>query len=144
MSATILDIARQCGVSPGIVDRVLSDSREEIGEETRDKIRAAAKELGYEASHRTHNLGVLFMDESAKGLTHPFFAAILNAFKIAAEARGYDVTFINHRIGGSVMTYREYCQLIPCVTVDHIYKRVPAVHHLFKFPEFFLSIAFSE
>ena len=169
MSATILDIARQCGVSPGIVDRVLSDSREEIGEETRDKIRAAAKELGYEASHRTHNLGVLFMDESAKGLTHPFFAAILNAFKIAAEARGYDVTFINHRIGGSVMTYREYCQFrgldgvciacidfadpqvvelvnsgIPCVTVDHIYKRVSAVHSLFKFPEFFLAIAFSE
>lgn len=169
MSATILDIARQCGVSPGIVDRVLSDSREEIGEETRDKIRTAAKELGYETSRRTHNLGVLFMDESAKGLTHPFFAAILNAFKIAAEARGYDVTFINHRIGGSVMTYLEYCQFrgldgvciacidfadpqvvelvnsgIPCVTVDHIYKRVPAVHSLFKFPEFFLAIAFSE
>ena len=33
MSATILDIARRCGVSPGIVKRVLSDSREEIGEE---------------------------------------------------------------------------------------------------------------
>ena len=152
MSATILDIARRCGVSPGIVNRVLSDSREEIGEETFDAIRAAAKELGYEASHRTHSLGVLFMDESAKGLTHPFFAEILNAFKIAAEARGYDVTFINHRIGGSVMTYLEYCQFrgldgvciacvdfadpqvvelvnsgIPCVTVDHIYKRVPAV-----------------
>ena len=48
----------------------------------------------------TRSLGVLFMDESAKSLTRPFFASVLNAFKMAAEARGYDVTFINHRIGG--------------------------------------------
>ena len=103
-------------------------------------------------ARRTHSLGVLFMDESAKGLTHPFFASVLNAFKIAAEARGYDVTFINHRIGGDILTYLEYCRYrkldgvciacidfedpqvaelvksnIPCVTVDHIYRRIPAV-----------------
>ena len=56
--------------------------------------------MNLDVAGRTHNLGVLFMDESAKGLTHPFFASVLNAFKMAAEARGYDVTFINHRIGG--------------------------------------------
>ena len=30
-----------------------------------------------------------------KSLTHPFFVLVLNAFKMEAEARGYDVTFIN-------------------------------------------------
>ena len=103
-------------------------------------------------ARRTHSLGVLFMDESAKGLTHPFFASVLNAFKMAAEAGGYDVTFINHRIAGDILTYLEYCRYrkldgvciacidfedpqvaelvksnIPCVTVDHIYRRIPAV-----------------
>ncbi len=140
------------GVAPGIVNRVLSADQAEIDPAMREKILNAAKELGYEEPRQSHSLGVLFMDESAKGLTHPFFAEVLNAFKLAAEARGYDVTFINHRIGGSVMTYLEYCQYrrldgvciacidfedphvvelvksgIACVTVDHIYKKIPSV-----------------
>ena len=36
-----------------------------------------------------YNLGVLFKEESGRGITHPFFASILNAFKAEAEARGY-------------------------------------------------------
>ena len=152
MSATSIDVARHCNVSPGIVSRVLSACQSDISEETRDKILASAAELGYEASRKTRNLGVLFMDESAKGLTHPFFSSVLNAFKLAAESKGYDVTFINHCIGDNVLTYLEYCQFrnldgvciacinfedpqvvelvksgIPCVTVDHIYKKVPSV-----------------
>ena len=152
MSATILDVASRCNVSPGIVNRVLGACQAEIGEETCSAILAAAKELGYGPTRRTHSLGVLFMDESAKGLTHPFFAAVLNSFKFAAEAKGYDVTFISHHIGGDTLTYLEYCQYrnldgvciacidfenpqvvelvksgLPCVTVDHIFKRVPAV-----------------
>ena len=152
MSASIIELARYCCVSPGIVGRVLGASQPDISEELRDRILAAAKELAYEPSAGTRNLGVLFMDESAKGLTHPFFASVLNAFKIAAEQRGYDVTFINHHIGSDVMTYLEYCQYrnldgvciacidfsdpqvgelvksgIPCVTVDHLFKKVPSV-----------------
>ena len=152
MSATILEVARRCGVSPGIVSRVLSAARADIGDEVRAQVLSAAKELGYEASSHTCSLGVLFMDESAKGLTHPYFSAVLNAFKIAAEARGYDVTFINQAIGRDMLSYLEYCQYrdldgvclacidfgdpqvvelvqsgIPCVTVDHIFKRIPSV-----------------
>ena len=152
MSATILEVARRCGVSPGIVSRVLSAARADIGDEVRAQVLSAAKELGYEASSHTCSLGVLFMDESAKGLTHPYFSAVLNAFKIAAEARGYDVTFINQAIGRDMLSYLEYCQYrdldgvclacidfgdpqvvelvqsgIPCVTVDHIFKKIPSV-----------------
>lgn len=100
----------------------------------------------------THSLGILFAEESNRGLTHPFFASVLNAFKIAAEAQGYDVCFINRNIGSDVMTYLEVCQYrnldgvciacidysdpqvlelvrsgIPCVTVDHLFKNIPAV-----------------
>lgn len=152
MSATVIDVARRCNVSPGIASRVLSAFQADITEETRNQILHTAQELGYVPSTRGRSLGVLFMDESAKGLTNPFFASILEAFKNAAELRGYDVTFVNHRIDREVFTYLEYCQYrnlegvciacvdftnpqvgelarssIPCVTVDHIFKKIPSV-----------------
>ena len=112
----------------------------------------AAKRIGYRPNalaralktNRSYNLGVLFVDENTSGLTHPFFAAVLNAFKAEAEKWGYDITFINHNIGTMEMTYLEHCRYrnvdgvclacvnfytpevaalvnsdIPCVTIDH-------------------------
>jgi len=115
-------------------------------------IDGAAGEAACKTPSQTYSLGVLFMDESQKGLTHPFFASVLNGFKIAAEARGYDVTFINHHIGDRVLTWLEYCRYrkldgvclacvnfsdpqvvelvkseVPCVTVDHLFRGIPAV-----------------
>lgn len=152
MQTSIFEIAQRCGVSPGIVSRVLGTYRSEISEETQKLVLSTAKELNYKPSPHTHKLGVLFMDESAKGLTHPFFASVLDAFKIAAEEQGYDVTFINQRIGGQELSYKAYCQYrnlagvciacvdftdpqvselvnsgVPCVTVDHLFKKTPAV-----------------
>lgn len=96
-----------------------------------------------------HNLGILFHEESGKGLTHPFFILAINAFKEAAEDRGYDITFINHKISGPLSEHCLKCGLdgifmvcidfqdarakelvtsgIPCITMDHVYKHVPAV-----------------
>ena len=100
----------------------------------------------------THNLGVLFVEESKSGLTHPFFANMLNSFKAEVEEQGYDITFINNRIGGEEATYLEHCRYrkvdgvfipvinfesdsvkellsseIPCVTVDHPFPGQPGV-----------------
>ena len=47
------------------------------------------------------NLGILYQEESDKGLTHPFFILILNAFTEEAKAHGYDVTFIHHPLEGT-------------------------------------------
>lgn len=152
MQTSIFEIAQRCGVSPGIVSRVLGTYRSDIDDETRQLVLNTAKELNYEPSPHTYKLGVLFMDESAKGLTHPFFASVLDAFKLAAESRGYDVTFINQRIGGQELSYTAYCQYrnlagvciacvdftdpqvselvgsgIACVTVDHLFKKTAAV-----------------
>lgn len=73
-----------------------------------------------------YNLGVLFKEESGRGITHPFFASILNAFKAEAEARGYDVTFLNDRIGAEEIAYNEHCRrrgvdgaCIVCVNYDN-------------------------
>ena len=50
MSAAILDVARHCHLSPGIVNRVLSACQADISDETRSSVLAAARELGCEAS----------------------------------------------------------------------------------------------
>ncbi len=100
----------------------------------------------------TYNLGVLFVEETKSGLTHPFFANMLNSFKAEVEEHGYDITFINDRIGGEKTTYLEHCRSrkldgvfipvinfesesveellssdFPCVTVDHPFPGQPSV-----------------
>ncbi|MGN0155368.1 MAG: LacI family DNA-binding transcriptional regulator [Lachnospiraceae bacterium] len=42
-----------------------------------------------------YSIGVLFADESNSGLTHDYFASILDSFKRASEAKGYDISFLN-------------------------------------------------
>ncbi len=46
-------------------------------------------------SDKSYSLGILFEDEASNGLTHDFFAAVLNGFKKEAEKHGYEITFIN-------------------------------------------------
>lgn len=48
-------------------------------------------------SENSYTLGILFDDEARNGLTHDFFASVLNGFKNQAEEHGYDITFINTR-----------------------------------------------
>ena len=97
-------------------------------------------------------LGIVYQEESGRGLTHPFFVLILDAFKQRAEEMGCEVTFINSHIAGHDMDYADYCRMsrldgvclvcadfaaprvkalveagLPCLTVDHLFKRVPAV-----------------
>ena len=150
MAGTIKDVAERCGLPLVTVKRVLDDGMQDITDRTRRRVLRAARAEGYTVEHRTHNLGMIFRDENAKGLTHPFFAAMLNTFKSEAETRGYDVTFVNHGTDG--MTYLEHCRYrnvdgvclacldfttpevselvesdIPCITVDHRFDNVPAV-----------------
>ena len=159
MAITIRDVAKQCGMSISTVSKVFNDYPD-ISRETRVQVLKAAHEMGYQPNalaralktNRSYNLGVLFVDDSVSGLTHPFFASVLNAFKAEAEQRGYDVTFINHNIGASAMTYLEHCRYrnvdgvclacvdfysdevselvnsgIPSVMVDHLFRDRPCV-----------------
>lgn len=44
---------------------------------------------------RGNNIGILFADEADNGLTHDFFASIIDNFKRACEAKNYDISFLN-------------------------------------------------
>lgn len=139
--ATIRDIAAHCGVSIGTVSKALNGYGD-VSAETRSRIRQAAQTLGYRPNaqaralktHRSFNLGVLFADSSRWGLTHAFFATILQGFKEGAEARGYDITFISGNLGQSGASYLEHCRQRGvdglCVTDVDIER--PAVQALFE------------
>ena len=117
MAATIRDLARRCGLSVSAVSKALN-GYSDISDATRVMVQQAARELDYHPnaharalkSGRSYNLGVLFTDESQSGLTHPFFSSVLESFKKEAEASGYDITFISHRMGEGRVTYLDHCR----------------------------------
>ncbi len=62
-------------------------------------------------SDKSYSLGILFEDEASNGLTHDFFAAVLNGFKKEAERCGYEITFINtHKDAPHRKTYLQRIQ----------------------------------
>ena len=98
MPVTIKQVAEKCGLPAHIVGRVLFDYAS-FGPEAHEKVLAAARELGYPLDQlperrRSQNLGVLFVDETYSGLTHPFFASMLNAFKAEVEDIVRDYLYI--------------------------------------------------
>ena len=156
---SLKDLAKECGVSVATVSKALND-QPDIAAATRERIRAAARRMGYLPNaaaralktNRTYNLGVLFVDERQSGLTHEYFSAVLDSFKVQVEKLGYDITFVNRNLGGRTMTYLEHCHYrgvdgaviacvdfndpqvlelvnsrLPVVTIDHVFNNRAAV-----------------
>lgn len=114
--ASMKDIAAACKVSVATVSKALNNHAD-IGEETRERVKRAAKELGYFPNlsaralktNRSYNLGVLYKEESGSGLTHDYFSQILENFKNTAEYGGYDITFLsNSKMHKDRMSYLEH------------------------------------
>ena len=109
------EIAQRCGVSMGTVSKALN-GRHDVGEETKQRILAAAKELGYTANtaaralktNRSYSIGILFSDLSNSGFMHEYFASVLNNFWQEAERRGYDITFISDNMGPTNTGYLQH------------------------------------
>ena len=151
---SLKDISVRCGVSVATVSKALNGHKD-VSEATKERLIKAAKEMGYFPNsqaralktNRTYNLGVMFLDEAGSGLTHEFFARLLNSFKTEAESAGYDITFINRDMGSRKMTTYEHCKYrnvdgviiactdfsspdvyevingdIPVVTIDHTFE----------------------
>jgi len=154
------DIALACGVSVATVSKALNN-HDDISLDTKEIVRNMAKELGYYPNslaralktNRSYNLGVLFVDEAQSGLTHDFFAHVLDSFKVTAEENGYDITFLNcSKKRENRMSYLEHCKYrcldgvviacidfndpevlelvhssVPIVTIDYIFNNKTAI-----------------
>ena len=118
---TIKDISKECGVSPATVSKALN-GYDEISPETVELVKRTARKLNYMPNaaarllktNRSHNIGVLFVDDTMSGLTHEFFSLILNSVKEEAEASGYDITFISNNIGRQKMSFLQHCKYRNC------------------------------
>jgi len=89
-SATIYDVARLAGVSPSTVSHVLNSTRK-VSDETRRRVEAAVKELGY----RPNDAARMLREGRAKliGLVVPdisntFFAGLAHSLEMLAYDRG--------------------------------------------------------
>ncbi|MDD3388738.1 MAG: LacI family DNA-binding transcriptional regulator [Bacilli bacterium] len=152
------DIAEMCKVSVATVSKALKGDKE-ISKHTIDLVQKTAKSMGYipNASarslktNRSYNIGILFIDEANSGLKHEYFSAILNAFKVNAESRGYDITFISESLKNYTSYYEharyrnvdgvviacvdfkdpEVIRLVesevPTVTIDYVYNNSTAI-----------------
>lgn len=105
-----------------------------------------------QADKSIRRLGIIYTEDSGRGLTHPYFVLILDAFKREAEAHGCEITFLNHSIPGNRISWFDYCRAsqidgicvvcgdfdspevkelalssLPCVTIDHLYRKVSAI-----------------
>ena len=114
---SLKDIAEHCGVSVATVSKALN-GQGRIGDETRERVLSAAKEMGYTANfmaralktNRTYNLGVLYTDLQNSGFMHEYFASMINSFRYEAERSGYDITFINSDFGPTDASYLQHAR----------------------------------
>ncbi len=112
---SLKDISNAAGVSVATVSKALHDAKD-IGEETRERIKKIASEMGYlpNAAARSlktkqsNNIGVLYKEDTGYGFMHEYFAGVLEGFKHEAEALGYDITFIN--TNENSMSFLEHCR----------------------------------
>ncbi len=94
---TIIDVARQAGVSKSTVSLVLQNSAA-VREETRLAVRQAMADLGYvynraAANMRTSNAGLIGL--LINDLRNPFFTEFATSLQMALSARGYAVVIAN-------------------------------------------------
>jgi len=118
---TIKDISERCGYSPATVSKALNGYGD-INKVTAENIRKIAAEMHYlpNAAARqlktniSHNIGVLFIDETHRGLTHEYFSSILNSAKEELEKAGYDITFISRTMTGTQGSYLRHARYRKC------------------------------
>ncbi len=117
---SIKTIAEKCGVSIATVSKALND-HSDVGAETKEMVLKTAKELGYFPNaqaralktNRTFNIGVLLDDKAKSGLTHAFFSAVLDDFRVEAANHGFDITLINiinSQVGTNKLNCYEHCK----------------------------------
>lgn len=95
--ATIKDVAALAGVSAATVSRALAD-RPEISRETKERVRAACRRLGYVpdaaarglTGRRTNIIGMVVPDVS-----NPYFSGMATAIEARAAREGYRVLLSN-------------------------------------------------
>ncbi len=98
MKVTIKDVARRAGVSISTVSRIINGKLDGAGEETRERVLRAMRELGYEPNYiarsmitkRTGTMGLIIPD-----IANPFFPEMARGVEDTANVTGMSVFLCN-------------------------------------------------
>jgi LacI family repressor for deo operon, udp, cdd, tsx, nupC, and nupG len=95
--ATILDVARKVGVSKSTVSRVLTNSGR-VDFETKQRVLAAIKELGYQpsrAAQTLRNKKTKLIAVLVPRISNHFFARLIQGMEYEAVKHGYQIMLCN-------------------------------------------------
>jgi len=95
---TIKDVAKEAGVSPSTVSRVISDSPN-ISNSTKDKVRSIMKEMGYYPNaiarslvkQKTRSIGLVMSRPTDRALANPFFSGVIQGIAAVAQEKNYSI-----------------------------------------------------
>jgi DNA-binding LacI/PurR family transcriptional regulator len=95
-AVTMKDVARAAGVSQSTVSRILNDAPVliPVSDETRDRVRAAAEQLGYSPhplARALRGAPTMLLGAIVRDITDVFFSAAIEALSTEARNRGYSV-----------------------------------------------------
>ena len=100
MAVTIRDVAKEAGVAPSTVSRVIANSPK-ISDETKEKVEAIIKKLDYHpnaiarslAKSSTSTIGIVLPREAKDLFNNPFFVQAMTGINIYAQKRGYYIMY---------------------------------------------------
>jgi LacI family transcriptional regulator len=121
MPPTLEDIARETRTSVSTVSRVLSGGRaaHRISPETRDRVLAVSKALGYRPNllarglrtRKSKTVALLISD-----ISNPFFGRVASLIERLLHAEGYSLVLCNS--AGDVGRESDYLELLPQKAID--------------------------
>ena len=96
MKVTIRDVAKEAGVSPSTVSRVLSNN-ERISQETKQRVKQAIKKLNFKpnaiarslANNKTYTLGMILPGEIEGAFDNPFYIQAMQGMSLYAMQHNY-------------------------------------------------------
>ena len=114
---TIKDVSKRSGYSVTTVSKALNNYSD-ISEATKKKILELCDEMGYVPNlsarslitQKSYTIGIIFEEITGVGLQHPFFSKIMESFKNAVEAQGYDIMFLSNKMGSKNGSYLEHAK----------------------------------
>ncbi len=125
MAVTIKDVAKQAGVSPATVSRVIADNPR-ISMKTKEKVREVMESLGYFPNFQARNLvakksqtlGIIMENSATLAFQNPFFPEVLRGISTQAHGSQYGLYLSTGATQEEI--YREVVEMAQGKRVDGI------------------------